>query len=142
MIWTLYEWVTDGWSLEILNFIRSLCMHRDLDEDMKYVFRMLFEWPITWYNFFCNWRRTECVYLECWLLGWLLFRYSFERGDRPRKWDSGMIWHMCMGHWMVELLTDEVCIFWTSSFDCACITSLMSKCDMFLKCRSLFTYIF
>jgi hypothetical protein len=70
------------------------------------------------------------------------FFFAIERGDRPRKWDSGMIWHMCMGHWMVELLMDEVCIFWTSSIDCACITSLMSKCDMFLKCRSLFTYIF
>jgi hypothetical protein len=27
---------------------------------------------------------------------------------------------------------DEVFILWTSSIDCACIMSLMSKCSMFL----------
>jgi hypothetical protein len=50
-----------------------------------------------------------------------------------------MISHMCMEHCMDELLTDEVCIFWTSSMDCACTTSLMSKWNMFLVCclRSL-----
>jgi hypothetical protein len=67
-------------------------------------------------------------------LGWHLFRCSFETSCRARKWDSKMIWHMCMEHYMDELLTDEVCIFGTSSMDCACTTSLMKKWNMFLVC--------
>ena len=34
-----------------------------------------------------------------------------------------------------ELLMDEVFILWTSSIDCACIMSLISKCCMFPGCR-------
>jgi hypothetical protein len=45
-----------------------------------------------------------------------------------------MIWHMCMEHYMDELLIDEVCIFWTSSMDCAYTTSLMNKWNMFVVC--------
>jgi hypothetical protein len=40
---------------------------------------------------------------------------------------------MCMEHYMNELLIDEVCIFWTSSMDCA-YTTMMSKWNMFMIC--------
>jgi hypothetical protein len=32
---------------------------------------------------------------------------------------------------MGELWMDEICSFWTSSVDCACIGSPMTKCFMF-----------
>jgi hypothetical protein len=32
---TFYEWVMDGWSFEILNFIHRLCMYHDLDGDVQ-----------------------------------------------------------------------------------------------------------
>jgi hypothetical protein len=37
---TLNGWVIDGWSLYILDFIHWLCMHHELDEQMRYVSEM------------------------------------------------------------------------------------------------------
>jgi hypothetical protein len=42
-----------------------------------------------------------------------------------------MVWHLSIGDFMEELWMDEICSFWTSSVDCACIGSPMTKCFMF-----------
>jgi hypothetical protein len=42
-----------------------------------------------------------------------------------------MVWHLSIGHFMEELWMDEIYIYWTSSVDCACIGSPMTKCFMF-----------
>jgi hypothetical protein len=45
-----------------------------------------------------------------------------------------MVWHLSIEHFTEELRMDEICIFWTSSVDCACIGSPMTKCFMFSEC--------
>ena len=44
-----------------------------------------------------------------------------------------MVWHLLFEHLIEELWMDEVWFFWTSSVDCACIQSPMTKCFMFLE---------
>jgi hypothetical protein len=36
----------------IWDFIHGLCMHHELDEEVEYVFGLLFKRPTAWYNLF------------------------------------------------------------------------------------------
>jgi hypothetical protein len=44
------QWATYGWYLNILNFIRWLCMHGKPNVEIQYVFGIRIEWPTIWCN--------------------------------------------------------------------------------------------
>jgi hypothetical protein len=64
-------------------------------------------------------------------LGLTFLTFWFYCCCRAWNYDSRMVWHLSIGHFMEEIRMDEIHIFWTSSVDCACIGSPMTKCFMF-----------